>query len=163
MKRTSSSECVCSLSNFASIASSPGVSGFTSITSAVTYPPRCFIASISSAYAVEHRIGRRSRQARDQDSSARSRCPARASAIPNLRIHREFSDLLRGSEEQPSVHLLSSARISNPDLAVHPGARALRTCGFHSCPPNSRRPSTSNRNSRASRWRRASATDFPQV
>ena len=36
MKRTSSSSCQCSRLNFASMASRPGVSGFTSITSAVT-------------------------------------------------------------------------------------------------------------------------------
>src|ERR1700733_794291 len=51
MKRTSSSSCQCSALNLASIASSPGVSAVTSITSAVVYPPRALSVSIFVEYA----------------------------------------------------------------------------------------------------------------
>src|ERR1043166_3669206 len=51
INRTSSSSCQCSLLNFLSIASRFGVSGFTSMTSAVTYPPRALSSSTLVAYA----------------------------------------------------------------------------------------------------------------
>src|SRR4029453_11959637 len=54
MRRTSSSSCQCSELNRASIASRPGVAALTSMTSAVTYPPRAFSSPIFAAYELSN-------------------------------------------------------------------------------------------------------------